>query len=74
MFEEEMACCMGLISALHQFENKSESEFKKWAINAPLSIAKCFKYLEGIVQRSRIETNYGKFHCETFLKIKASQL
>lgn len=39
MFEEEMACCMGLISALHQFENESESEFKEWAVDAPLSIA-----------------------------------
>ncbi len=39
MFKEEMACCMGLISALHQFENESESEFKEWVVDAPLSIA-----------------------------------
>jgi len=39
MFMEEMICCMGLISALHQFENESESEFKEWAVDAPLSIA-----------------------------------
>ena len=39
MFEEEMACCMGLISALHQFDNESKSEFKEWALDDPLSIA-----------------------------------
>jgi hypothetical protein len=39
MFSEEMHYCMGLISALHEFENESDSEFKDQAPDAPLSIA-----------------------------------
>lgn len=39
MFSEEMMYCMGIISALHEFEYESDNEFKDWAVDAPLSLA-----------------------------------
>lgn len=39
MLREEMLYCMGVISALYQFGNESETEFRDWAEDVSLSVA-----------------------------------